>query len=308
MKEATQTKATPEELLYSQLNEVAAEMSAKLDAARPAKDPWDHSLNNWASEISHPCAKNLVHCRVDWRDRQPMDLRGRWRVDEGIRIEWEVKKWLGDIGFEITQSQRRYSTDDPGLEKYRDLHISCKVDGASPMNRTFPEPFSKLREIPVEVKTTNPNYWDSTKTIEDINRHPKFWIKKMTSQLNVGIVLSKSPGGLLIIATFGKKPRILPMLFSQELWDRDQAMAHKVNAHVAAGTYPEPMPFDATVCGMCNFNHLCRPISPTKMTQIDPTDIFKLEQYLEFKDHKKTFEGLHAELIGTKSKPGKYHG
>lgn len=308
MQKTNSAKATPEDFLYSKLNEVAAEMGAKLDAARPAREPYDHSLNNWASEVPHPCLKNLVHCRVDWRKRQPMGIDGRWRVAEGTRIEWEVTKWLGDIGFELTQSQRRFCTDDPGMEEYRDLHISCKIDGASPMNGKLPEPFSRLKEIPVEIKTVNPNYWNSTKTIEDINRHPKFWIKKMTGQLNIGIVLSRSPGGLLIIATFGKKPRILPMLFSQDLWDRDQATARKVNAHVEAGTYPEPMPFDATVCGMCDFNHICQPIRPTKMTQIDPLDIFKLEQYLEFKDQKKKFDELHAELIGSKSKPGKYHG
>lgn len=300
--------ATSEEILYSGLNEITAEMSAKLDAERTAWGPSDHSRYNWASEAHHPCLKNLVHLRVDWKKRQPIGLDGRWRVDEGIRIESEVKKWFIDIGYELTQSQRKFKTDDPGMEEFYDLWISGKIDGMSPLNRKLPEPFSHLREAPAEVKTVNPNYWNSTKTIEDIKRHQAFWIAKIPSQLNTYLAFTKSPGGFLIIVTFGKKPRILPMLFDQELWDHDRAVARKVNAHVEAGTYPEPMPFNATVCGMCDFNHICQPIRPTKMKGIDPLDIFKLEQYLEFKDQKKKFDELHAELIGTKAKPGKYHG
>lgn len=308
MTETTPTKATPEEMLYAQLNEITAEMSAKLDAERPAWDPSDHSLFNWASEEHHPCLKQLVHLRVDWKDRQPIDIDGRWRVDEGIRIEWEVKKWLGDIGFELSQSQRKFRTNDPGMEEFYDLWISGKIDGMSPLNRKLPEPFSQLREVPAEVKTVNPNYWNSTKTIEDIKRHPAWWISKIPSQLNTYFAFTRSPGGFLIMATFGKKPRILPMLFDPELWDHDQAVARKVNAHVAAGTYPEPMPFHPTVCGMCGFNHICQPIRPTKMKGIDSLDIFKLEMYLELKEARDKFNELHRELIGTKKKPGKYHG
>lgn len=301
-------KIAAEEILYKELGEIALEISSKLDAERSPREPYDHSRYNWASEIPHPCKKFLVHARVDWKRRQQIDIDGRWRVDEGSRIEWEVKKWLGDIGYEITKSQRKFNTDDPGMEDFSDLRITCKIDGASPLNRKLPEPFSYLRDIPVEIKTVNPNYWNSTKTIEDINRHPKFWIRKMTAQLNIGIALSRSPGGLLIIATFGKKPRILPMLFDPDLWDRDQKMAREVNAHVEAGTYPRPIPFDATVCGLCDFNHVCTPVSTTKMSEVDPMDIFKLEMYLELKEQKEKFDAIHAELIGSKKKPGKYRG
>lgn len=301
-------KATPEEILYSQLLDISAEISAKLDAERTPWEPSDHFLYNWASEIHHPCLKHLVHCRVDWKQRQPISIESMWRVKEGIRIESEVKKWYLDIDYEITQSQRKFKTDDPGMEEFYELWISGKIDGMSPLKRKLPAPFSHLREAPAEVKTVNPNYWNSTKTVEDIKQHPKFWINKIPSQLNIYLAFTRSPGGFLIIVTFGKKPRILPMLFDQALWDRDRAVARKVNAHVEAGTYPEPIPFDPTVCGMCDFNHICKPIAPTKMSQIDPLDIFKLEMYLELKDQKKKFDELHSELIGTKKKPGKYHG
>jgi len=306
IQEAITEKVTDEEILYLNLNEMTLEIGSKLDAAHPAWEPRDHSQNNWCSEIHHPCLKNLVHCRVDWEQRQPIDTEGMWRVQEGKRIEWEVTKWLGDIGFEITESQRRFTTDD--VPEYADLKISGRIDGIIPLNKKLPAPFAHLKGIKTEIKTVNPNYWSSVKTIEAIKRHPKFWINKIPSQLNTYLALSNDPGGLLIIVTFGKRPRILPMLFDQDLWDHDQARVRKVNAHVDAGTYPEPIPFDATICGMCDFNHICTPIQTTKMSQVDPMDIFKLEMYLEEKENAERFKVLHAELIGDKKKPGKYRG
>jgi len=301
-------KVNKEEILYTNLNEIAAEMSARLDAERPPWEPRDHSQNNWSSEVHHPCLKSLVHCRVDWKQKQGIDLKGRWRVEEGIDKEWAVKKWLGDIGFELSHSQKRYSTDDPGMEKFKHLHLSGKIDGLCPLNRALPEPFSKLKEVKAEIKTVNPNYWESTKTIEDIKKHSKFWIQKIPSQLNNYLFMDNSPGGLLIIASFGKPLRILPMLVDQELWEYDMNRIMKVNAHVEAGTYPEPIPYDSTVCGMCDFNHLCAPLKSTDIIDESEVNEMELQVYKDMEEQAKQFKEMHADLIGSMEKPGKYFG
>ena len=117
------------------------------------------------------------------------------------------------------------------------------------------------------------------------------------------------PGGLLVLVTFGKKPRILPMIFDKDLWIRDSKMALSVNEYVEKKEYPPPMPFDATVCGMCDFNHICTPLKPTSVTVgLNDADKFELELYLETKEQNEHFKRMHAELIGTKDKPGKYFG
>lgn len=303
-----ETPETREEILCLSLNKVVAEISARLDEERKPWPPSDHSQNNWSSEIHHPCLKNLVHCRVDWKERQSIDIDGMWRVKEGIDKEWFVKKWLGDVGYELSQSQRRYSTDDPGMEKYKHLHISGKIDGLCPLKKKLPEPFGKLREVPAEIKTVGPHFWNSTETIIDLKRHSKFWIQKIPSQLNNYLVMGNAPGGFLIIATFGKKLRILPMLFDPDLWEHDRRRVEKVNAHVKAKTYPEPIPFDATICGMCDFDHICNPLRATGVVEIPETDEYELQMYLELKEQKAQFTKMHAELIGTMEKPGKYFG
>lgn len=222
--------------------------------------------------------------------------------------EWDVKKWLGTAGYEITRSQEKFNTDMKGLEKYKSLRISGKIDGASPLNRKFSPPFEHLREVPAEVKTVAPHYWNSTKTIDDLKRHPKFWIQKIPSQLNTYMVFMKKPVGLLIIATFGMKPRIIPMLFDFDLWERDSIMARSVNYYVRMKKYPEPMPFDPTTCGLCSFNHICKPLHSTGLVEISEINQIELEMYLELKEQRDEFNREKARLIGTKDKPGIYHG
>jgi CRISPR/Cas system-associated exonuclease Cas4 (RecB family) len=302
------TEIQPNEALLSTLTEVAAEMSAKLDAERAPWEPSDHSRSNWAREIGHPCKKHLVHCRVDWRQKQPIDTDGIWRVEEGLRIEWEVKKWLGNIGYEVTKSQRKFTSEDPGMEEFAGLCLSGKIDGMSPLHRKLPDPFSKLREVPIEVKTVNPNYWDSTQTLDAVKHHRAYWIAMIPDQLNVYLKFSRAPGGILVLVTFGKKPRFLPMLFDPDLWARTEATCLEVNRHVKAKTYPQPIPYDPSACGMCDFNHICQPVKTTTMTEIAPSEIFILREYLERKEARDRFEELHATLIGNGKKPGRYHG
>ncbi len=305
---AETTKATKEEALYAHLNNIGVTIGAKLDAERPPWSPRNHLQNNWASEVHHPCLKQLVHLRVDWEERKGADIGGRWRTEEGNDKEWFVKKWLGDVGYELTESQKRYSTDDSGMEKYKHLHISGKIDGLCPLKKKLPVPYSQLKEVKTEVKTVGPYFWDSTQTIEEIKKHSKFWIQKIPSQLNCYLKMSNDPGGFLIIATFGKKPRILPMLFDQELWDYDTRIIKKVNAHVKAGTYPPPIPFDPTICGMCGFNHICSPLKSTDIIEIAEVDELVLQEYLELKEKVAEFNKLKKELIGDKDSPGIYFG
>lgn len=275
------------------------EIEAALDTNKKPWPPRNHSDWNWASELGHPCMKHLVHCRLDWEQKQPMDTDGMWRVEEGMDQEWKLKKLLGDLGLELRQNQVALELPE---EKIRG-----KIDGLLPLPPDIPG-LDGLREIPLEAKSVNPNYWDRLKTIGDVGSHSAWWIRKYPSQLNLYLAMTGKPCGILALKTWGKKPRLLPMLFDQDLYDRDIRMARAVNAHVEAGTYPEPMPFDPSACGMCDFNHLCSPLKATKFIEIPQSEEPELEFYLELKEQKKNFEELHRRLIGTSEKPGRYHG
>lgn len=288
---------TPESIaLLATLNQRGMEISAQLDADKKPWPPRNHFEWNWASELGHPCQKHLVHCRLDWEQKQPMDIEGMWRVEEGIDQEWKLKKLLGDLGLELRQNQVALE-----LPEYK---IRGKIDGLLPLIPSLEE----LREIPLEVKSVNPNYWDRLRTIEDVRLHSAWWIRKYPSQLNLYLAMMKKPCGILALKTWGKKPKLLPMLFDQDLYDRDVYMARSVNAHVDAKTYPEPIPYDPSICGMCDFNHLCKPLKATDYIEIPENEVPELQFYLDLKEQKKNFEELHRRLIGDSKKPGRYHG
>ncbi|OGD09389.1 MAG: hypothetical protein A2Y86_05240 [Candidatus Aminicenantes bacterium RBG_13_62_12] len=285
------------ELLGAQ---VASEIGANLDDEREDKrPPRDHSKTNWASEIGHPCKKHLVHCRLDWREKKPMDLDGGYRVEEGNRAEWWMKKALGDVGFEIQGTQEYF--------RIPDAEIAGKIDGRLPLKRQIPG-FPDKRTVACEIKSINPRYWDTVRTVEDMAGHRSWWIRGYPSQLNSALFYFKDPFGFFILTTFGKRPRILPVIFDEARMEGDLAKAYDVNAHAAAGTYPEPIPYDPQICGMCDFAHLCQPPRATEMREIPAGEVPILHQYVELEEWHERYLEARATLIGTAEKPGRYYG
>jgi len=285
------------------LEEETTEILSKMDhTLLKERERWDHSKNNWASQIHHPCLKYLVHMRIDWKEAQLMDINGLYRVKEGQELERKIKIEFSNIGYEINLAQRYFRDDN--------LQLSGRIDGSVALKRQLPGEFNHIKELPVEIKTINPAFWQITKSILDLKRNPKFWINKIPSQLNIYLnpQMMKLPAGFIVLITFGKRPRILPMLYDPELYKADSEKANKVNEYVKRGEYPEPIPYDPSVCDLCPFNHICNPPKASNLIQINQESKWELEDYLLLKQQNKQYEKLKNELIGSKKKPGKYYG
>ena len=290
---------TSEEILTT-AELIASEIGAKLDAEREdRRPPRDHSKTNWASELGHPCKRHLVHCRVDWRAKRPMDLDGGYRVEEGNREEWWAEKDLGDVGYKIKGSQEYFFIEE--------IQVGGKIDGRLPLPFEL-DGFPGKRAVSCEIKSINPQYWQSVRTVADLAGHRNWWFRGYPSQLNAALHHFKDPFGFFYLTTYGRRPKVLPMLLDEARLEADFAKIRDVNAHVAAGTYPQPIPYDPQVCGMCDFAHLCQPPRATEMREIPPGEVPALRQYLDLKEWHERYLEAHAQLIGTGDKPGRYFG
>jgi len=310
-----------EKTLLQALDKIAFQIGDKLDLARPAWGPSKH-YTNWASEVNFPCKRSLTYARLNWKEKRPMDLTGRYRVEEGIEQEKQVKKHFSDIGYEVDLGQQHWD-----WEKYQ---ISGRIDGVIRANIEIPmvkengilvpeDGIIPMQEfplvIPIEVKSVNPRYWDSIRTIGQINCHVKWWINKITSQLNIYLLMMGLPGGLLILKTYGKRPRILPMVLDWDLGEKNLQTAEIVNSHVVGNSLPPRIIYISDVCDLCGFNHVCKPVKFTEFvdaSSVPPETLDEMDRFCRLQaqmdELKPDYNALQKKLIGDKKKPGIFRG
>jgi CRISPR/Cas system-associated exonuclease Cas4 (RecB family) len=281
--------------LNQKLNQVANEMQMALDAviqgeADKKGGPADHSKGNWASEIHHPCRRMLTYSRLRWEDRKTKPIESLYRFQEGNVKEDFVVERLAKAGYRIKMQQLRLV-----WPKYK---ISGRIDGTINVDGL---------ELPAEVKSISPWFWDTTRTIQQIKEHPKFWIRRIPSQLNLYELMNNMPGGFLIMATFGRPFRILPMLLDYELGEEDLKTCEAVNAAVDRGELLPPIEYENDVCGMCDFEHICQPVKTAELANITEAQAKDAMRLLEIEPVSREYDRLWKKLFGNKENPGPFY-
>jgi len=283
---------------FTGLRNLAMELECKFDAEIERdpdvgkKAPYDHSANNWASQLGHPCRRFLVYSRLDWERRKEMSTEGRHRVKEGKRIETWLQHKIEDFGYPIVENQKRVT--------WPDLQISGKIDGKIRVGDILPI---------LEIKSVNPRYWDSTRSLAAIAHNSAYWIRMIVTQPNLYMFMENEPWAMLALATFGKRPRFIPMHIDFDLGDKTVETARAVNEHVAAGTYPQRIFYHPQVCGLCDFSHLCKPMDVRRIDEITDEDGALLERYCDLEEGPvEEYKILKSRLIGEKKKPGAFRG
>lgn len=198
---------------------------------------------NYAYNCGHPCARNLVYCRLNWQEKTLPSTSTLLIFREGNLHEDAVIKLLMDAGVPIVETQRPF--------EIKQIQLRGKIDGQIKGDD------GKL--TPCEIKSMNPYDFEKLNTIEDMKTSNKVWIRGYVSQMMVYLLGMEKESGLFIIKNkVNGELKFIPCVLDYEYAENDWKKLELVNEHVAAGTYPDRID-DRTVCKYCDFRHICLP-------------------------------------------------
>ena len=119
--------------------------------------------------------------------------------------------------------------------------------------------------------------------------------------------MHNEPAGFLILATFGRPVRILPMMLDYEMGEQDLKTCEAVNAAVARGELLPPIKFESDVCGMCDFDHICQPVNTAELADVSDKQAKAALRILDLEPSKKEYDRLWKYLFGDKKNPGPFY-
>lgn len=238
--------------------------------------------SNRASEMGHPCIRYLTFLRTRGNERSVPSAELQLIFDLGNVLEPAIIRDIQDAGFVVNQTQK-------GLE-WKEYEITGSIDGNL---------IIEGKAYPLEIKTSSPNIFNRLNTIEDMQKSRYLYMRKYPTQLNLYMLMHEREKGVFLF-----KNKVNGAL--KEIWmDLDYALgeetlkkAEAVNEHVHAGTTPDPIEWDDSICGECAFLHICVPDRVGK--EIEVVDDAELLELLEKRDvlmtaHKE-YEEIDREL------------
>lgn len=251
-------------------------------------------VSNWASKIGHPCARHLVHARLDWDKVLPITVEKKMLFDLGHVLEQNVAKvYLEKGGFDIVEMDRPIQAENSGLLK------RVKIHGR--MDFIVRDRATKF-EFPVEVKGISPHTWDKVDSIEDMLFSKHFWMRQYPGQLMIYLLGGSGyeVGMFLLINKLTAEPKVLwvhqDYTYAEELIKK----AELINKHVDAGTYPDRIPYDEPICGRCDYAVICLKGIVRTETDILTDDILidELNERESLKKSKSRYDELDKSVKG----------
>lgn len=208
--------------------------------------------SNRASAIGGDCERQLVYERTHWQEKELHDVDLELIFGEGNIQEEATMRALADAGIHVIEQQRPLSWD-----KY---NITGHVDGVIAVNG---------KAVLLEIKSMADSIWRSifrdgprAYLWEEVDASftAKPWLRKYYPQLQVYLLCKETENAILLCKN--KSTGAFAQVNIELDYEVAEAMvqrAERINAHVAVGTYPERIAWDADTCGRCPFLHICQP-------------------------------------------------
>lgn len=221
--------------------------------------------SNRASQLGHECLRYHVYERTRWHEKALHDVRLQMVFDMGREIEEIVLKELREAGFQIHEGQRAF--------QWPEYKITGSIDGMIILDG---------EAVPLEIKSASPFAFDSINTVEDISRHKYPYMRRYLSQVTLYCLLSNKERAVILFknkSTGALKEIWVPLDY--DLGEILLKRAESINAHVAAGTVPDPIQYNEALCGECPYGHICLPPVDGREVEIDDGPLAELLDRLD---------------------------
>jgi len=236
--------------------------------------------SNRASELGIPCVRYHVLNRTRWEERSLHDVGLQMVFRMGNEIEKIVLRELDEAGITVIEQQRSFS--------WPEYKITGHVDGLIKDGDNL---------YPLEIKSASPYVFKGINTADDLTRGKYAYLRKYPAQLTLYCLMSNKDRGVIIFkdkSSGALKEIWLPLDY--ELGEALLQRAEAINAHVAAGTLPDPINDDLW-CDGCAYAHICLPEHIGKEVEIDTGELATmLDRLAELKDAHKEYEEIDEQV------------
>lgn len=238
--------------------------------------------SNRASDIGHPCVRYHVCQRTRWREKSLHDVGLQLIFGLGNEFEDMVIRQLLAARVRVIEQQKSY--------EWKEYQITGHVDG-------------KLlgddgKVYPFDIKSSSPYVYDSIHNIDDLKNGKYSYLRKYPTQLNLYLLMEEQEKGLFIFVNkVNGQLKEIWMDIDYQLGEETLKRCEAINAHVAAGTVPDPIPYDEDLCGRCAFRHICLPDFVGTEVEIDESELSTMiSRYMELKSAAKEYDALNREI------------
>ena len=205
----------------------------------------------YPSTIGHPCDRLIVWKFIRWDEQAKHDAVLQSIFDQGRQQQPFIYQRLEELGFEIIRE-----SDRPTQYKVKGGVISGRPDGKVIGFRGY----RYKPPLVLEAKWMSDYQWQRIATAEDLRHAPSVWTRGYYTQGQTYAFLENLPRGLFALAnkTTGMVklvPFELDFGYAEDLLRRLERLAPMIQQ----GVDPEPIPYDANICGGCGFRALCYP-------------------------------------------------
>lgn len=269
-----------DEISFPDIPSTVDEMMRKRIAIYPC-----HS--NRASAIGEDCTRRLVYERTHWREKEKHDVGLEYIFNVGNILERPVMNMLHESGFEIIRQQEPFE-----YRQGNDILLTGHIDGILVDKSGNP--------YVLEVKTMNPNIWESMHTENDLTKKP--WTKKYIPQLHMYMLGLEIPRAIWILVN--KSTGMIKQINAEidyTVCEDVLKRCKEINMHVTARTipdHPEPTIDQSAACERCPFKNICAPEIKHKeiIISIDDTLISEVHEMHTLHHYAKRYDELKKRL------------